>query len=169
MTSRGGICLRTVAASLAALPVMAPLKPPQAVGVRAASRSSCARQNLIRRYAAKTQHNSGVARTGGPVPHSSKTNAHSADVRFVPKADIALFQPITPSVQRHIQPKPLHGRCGYGRRAYGYGYGTSLLSPLCPPPTLAPASSCSPNAAPFDARHWPFLGTERLSQALGSS
>src|SRR5215472_14483284 len=60
MTSRGGICLRTVAAPLAALPVMAPLKPPQAAGVPAASRSSCARQNLIQRYAAKTQHNSGV-------------------------------------------------------------------------------------------------------------
>jgi hypothetical protein len=61
--------------------------------VRAASRSSCARQNLIRRYAAKTQHNSGFARTGGPVPHSSKINAHSADVRFGSKADIATGSP----------------------------------------------------------------------------
>ena len=47
--------------------------------------------------------------------------------------------------------------------------GTSLLSPLCPPPTLAPAGSCSPNAAPFDATCWPFSDTALVSQAWGHS
>src|SRR5215469_7680959 len=61
MTSRAGICLRTVAASLAALPVMASLRQPRAAGVRAACHSSCPRHNYIPRVAATAQHNSGFA------------------------------------------------------------------------------------------------------------
>src|SRR5262249_37745452 len=57
MTSPSGICLRTVAASLAALPVMASLRRARGAGVCAVCRSSCARQTYNRRNASKTQHN----------------------------------------------------------------------------------------------------------------
>src|SRR5215472_5572197 len=54
MTSRRGIYLPTVAASLAARLVMVSLRRWQAAGARAACRSTCARQH--RRYTAKPQH-----------------------------------------------------------------------------------------------------------------
>src|SRR5215472_14594129 len=98
MTSRGFICLRTVAASLAALPVMAPLKPPQAAGVPAACRSSCARE-YIQRFSAKTQ------RELSPF-----------DVRFGSKADIAgvrSMSALPPKADIGTQPRcPLCAMCG---------------------------------------------------------